>query len=331
MHRVYVREGHEGTAGAWSLHFRFVPLSWTDEIDEILGGDLAAAFAHLTPAKGVVVTPMAPLGLRDRKAGTVTVTTAIALHKKLAAVRRDPKVAVVYHAREHSLTDRPEFVVVQGRGLFPEQPDREWLESITPQWERFLGPRAGGLAGAWMSNYYWVRVPIVIEVERIISLPSAFSDASATVHGSPRPPDPEPQTRPSKGVEPRVGTERVAADARRLPHSVLSWAGGDGYPAAAEIRVESVEPEGLRISAAPGLLPLGGRRAGLTSHLFEKRMHGQEQRIHTGWLEVDESGGTYSPHTRGGYKLPASQPAFTLACGIVRARKRGARKAGFNA
>ncbi len=38
-------------------------------MDEILGGDLAAGFAYLTPAKGVVITPMAPLGLRDRETG----------------------------------------------------------------------------------------------------------------------------------------------------------------------------------------------------------------------------------------------------------------------
>ena len=45
--------------------------------------DLAAGFAYLTTAKGVVITPMAPLGVRDRQAGTVTLTTSQALWKKL--------------------------------------------------------------------------------------------------------------------------------------------------------------------------------------------------------------------------------------------------------
>ena len=62
---------------------------WSDEIDEILGGDLAAAFAYLTPAKGVVITPMAPLGLRDREAGTVTLSTSLALWRKLDRIRRN--------------------------------------------------------------------------------------------------------------------------------------------------------------------------------------------------------------------------------------------------
>src|SRR6185437_13438332 len=42
--------------------------TWSDEVDEILASDLAAGLAYLTPAKGVVITPMAPLGLRDREA-----------------------------------------------------------------------------------------------------------------------------------------------------------------------------------------------------------------------------------------------------------------------
>ena len=60
-----------------------MPATWSDEVDEILGGDLAAGFAYLTPAKGVVITPMAPLGIRDRERGTVTLSTSLGLWKKL--------------------------------------------------------------------------------------------------------------------------------------------------------------------------------------------------------------------------------------------------------
>ena len=49
-------------------------VGWSDEVDEILGGDLAVGLAYLTPAKGVLIAPMATLGLRDREAGTVVVT-----------------------------------------------------------------------------------------------------------------------------------------------------------------------------------------------------------------------------------------------------------------
>src|SRR5687767_15954769 len=90
-----------------------VGIGWTDEIDEVLAGDLAAGFAYLTPAKGVVITPMAPLGIRDREAGTLTFSTSLGLWKKLDRIRRNSGVAIAYHAREHGLTDRPEFVLVQ--------------------------------------------------------------------------------------------------------------------------------------------------------------------------------------------------------------------------
>ena len=42
---------------------------WSDVDDEIIGGDLTAALAYLTPAGGAVVTPVAPVGLRDRAGG----------------------------------------------------------------------------------------------------------------------------------------------------------------------------------------------------------------------------------------------------------------------
>src|SRR5437588_9667000 len=154
---------------AAARRYRHDVVSWPDEVDEILASDLAAGFAYLTPARGVVITPMAPLALRDREAGTVTLTTSQAMWKKLDRIRRNPGVAVAYHAREHGLTNRAGFVLVQGRASFPTTPDRGWLESITPEWDRFLGPRSGGLAGRILEVYYWQRVPITIQVERIVA------------------------------------------------------------------------------------------------------------------------------------------------------------------
>ena len=134
--------------GGCDARLSSVGVRWSDEVDEILTGDLAAAFAYLTPAKGVVIAPMAPLGLRDREAGTVTLTTSLGLWKKLDRVRRNPGVAVAYHAREHGFSDRPGFVLVQGRASFSPTPDRAWLESITPNWDRFLVPRSRRSAGS---------------------------------------------------------------------------------------------------------------------------------------------------------------------------------------
>lgn len=81
--------------------------------------------------------------------------------------------------------------------------------------------------------------------------------------------------------------------------------------------------------SVPGTVPAGGRRAGLTSHQFQPRMVGQEQRVHTGWLESDGSGHVaYSPHTKAGYRLPASKLAFTLGSGSIAFRIKRAREMG---
>ena len=76
-------------------------MAWSDEVDAIIDGDLTAGLAYVTPAGGVVVTAVAPIGLRDRAAGTVGFTTSLGFGKKLERIKRNPKVALAYHAREH--------------------------------------------------------------------------------------------------------------------------------------------------------------------------------------------------------------------------------------
>ena len=304
-------------------------VAWTDEVDEILASDLAAGFAYLTPARGVVITPMAPLALRDREAGTVTVTTSQAMWKKLDRIRRNSGVAVAYHAREHGLTDRPGFVLVQGRASFPTTADRGWLERITPEWERFLGPRATGLGGRVLDVYYWHRVPITIQVERIVAYPDDAAAGEPLVLGN-RPDDPvAPHKPPGGGTAPRVDSTKVAAHARRLKHTLLGWCGSDDLPEVVPVAAVEVGGPGVELTVPTGSVPAGGRRAGLTSHRFQPRMIGQEQRVYTGWLESDGSDRVqYAPHTKAGYRLPRSKLAFTLASGSIAFRMKKAREAG---
>jgi hypothetical protein len=115
-------------------------------VDSILAGDAAAGFCYVTPAGGVVMVPMATLGLRDHEAGTVTLTTSLGLPKKLARLQRNPSVAISYHAREHGDSILPHHVLVQGVATV-QAPDRTWLESITPHWEKLTtseGPLPAG-------------------------------------------------------------------------------------------------------------------------------------------------------------------------------------------
>jgi hypothetical protein len=305
-----------------------VSVAWPDDVDEILAGDLAAGFAYLTPAKGVVITPMAPLGLRDREAGTLTLSTSLALWKKLERIRRNPGVAVAYHAREHGFTDRPGFVLVQGRASFDPEPDRDWLESITPEWDRYLGPRSKGLAGRMLNTYYWERVAIEIEVERIVGWPETLATGTPQIYGSARLAGPRPQKPPKGGTAPRKNTSKVAAYVERLPHTLLGWRGADGMPEVAPVTGATASENGVELEVPAGTLPDGGRRAGLTSHRFMPRMVGQEQRIHTGWVHGNGGKAVYCPHTAAGYRLPASKTLMTLGSASLSTRMRASRKAG---
>jgi hypothetical protein len=73
-------------------------LFWDDEVEAVLAGDLTAALGYRTPAGGVVVQAVAPIGLHDRDARTVGFTTSLGFSKKLERIAADPRVAV---AREH--------------------------------------------------------------------------------------------------------------------------------------------------------------------------------------------------------------------------------------
>src|ERR1700680_847183 len=129
---------------------------WSDLDDEIIGGDLTAALAYATPAAGAVVTAVAPIGLRDRKAATVTFTTSLGFGRKLDRIRQNPRVALAYHAREHGFCSTPGHVLVQGNATFDASPDAELLATVVrPASERFMGPAERGFFwDRWLREYY---------------------------------------------------------------------------------------------------------------------------------------------------------------------------------
>lgn len=303
-------------------------LDWSDEVDEILGGDLAVGLAYLTPAKGVMIAPMATLGMRDREAGTVTLSSSLALWKKLERMQRNPGVAVAYHARDYAFTDRPGFVLVQGRASFNTTPDRAWLEEITPEWDRFLGKRSTGLIGRTQHTYYWERIAINVQVERVSYYRQMDASGEPEVFGAPPAPPPAPQKPPAKGTGPREDTGKVAGSVEKLKHTLLGWCGSDDMPEVVPVTGAEPTDDGVRLTVPSGHVPPGGRRAGLTAHRFKEKMLGQDQRIHSGWMEADGGEVLYSPHTRSGYTLPASKPLYLFACATLATRMRAARKAG---
>lgn len=115
-----------------------VPLpitGWTDAVDESLDGEHAVMLAYVTPACGVVLTPVSNFGLHDRSSGVVTVNSSIGAWKKLDRIRRNPNVALAFHTRAHATHRRPEYVLVQGRAALGPPID-DYPSSVLDNWER---------------------------------------------------------------------------------------------------------------------------------------------------------------------------------------------------
>jgi hypothetical protein len=289
---------------------------WSDLDDAIIGGDLTAALSYATPAEGAVLTPVAPLGLRDRAAGIVSFTTSLGFGRKLDRIAQNPRVALAFHAREHGFATGSRFVLVQGTAHYDSRPDREILESrIGPASERFLGePRRGLFWDRWLSAYYGDRVLVTVQVERMLSWHDLRCAGEPTVVGKPRPhADPDSQEPPKNGTAPRVDVPRAARRMTGLPHSLLAYLNADGFPVVAPVTIGAADSSGVALT---GPLPAGARRAGLLAHRYEPQLVGLEVRQHTGWLQD----GIYAPHTETGYRAPANKTILLLANGFMARR-----------
>lgn len=304
---------------------------WPMAVDSILDGDLAVMLADVTPANGVVLTPLTNFALRDRTDGTVSVLTSLGAWRKLARMRRDPHVALVFHTRRHGYATGDRYLLVQGTASFALTPDRAWLESIEPNWQRSMGPRDIGLWERWTRVYQWERIGVEIAVERIVSWPDLECRGPLEVFGAPLSEvAPSPQRIPAKGVVARVNTARVTRRIARLPDTLLGWVGVDGFPFVVPVRHATATQHGITLDVACGLVPDGGRRAGLTSHWFTRGVLGQEQRVHTGWLQAEDGKVLYAPHTEAGYRMPPSKLLYRVVVGgMARYGLRKARRAGF--
>jgi hypothetical protein len=304
---------------------------WPDNVDEILGGDQVVALAYTTPAEGVILTPLTNFGLRDRGNGTLSaVNSSVAAWRKLDRIRESPKIALAYHTRTHGFSDRPEYVLVQGTASLGP-PVHDYPESIKAEWERFGGPVDAGPIWNWWMRPLNLRVEIRVEVERVIAWPDLHCLGTPEIYGTTVRGEPSEQRPPAKGTAPRIRHRRAARRAAKLPNVLLGWVGADGFPLVAPVAVDGAPEEGIALEAPPGLVPRGGRRAGLLAHSFARYTAGQHQRRHSGWLEAQpgERRVLFAPHTEHGYHMPASMFVFRLtAGGGTRLWLRRARKAG---
>jgi hypothetical protein len=304
---------------------------WPDDVDEILGGDQVVALAYTTPADGVILTPLTNFGLRNREAGRLNaVNSSVAAWRKLDRIRRSPRIALAYHTRTHGFSDRPEYVLVQGTASLSE-PDPRYPKTIQPTWERFAGPVDVGALWNWWLRAYNFRIEIQIAIERVIAWPDRACLGTPAIYGSPVRGEPAEQRPPAKGTAPRIRHRRAARRAAKLPNVLLGWVGSDGFPLVVPVGVNGASDDGMVLEAPPGLVPRGGRRAGMLAHSFARYTAGQHQRRHSGWLEAEpgERRILYAPHTDHGYHMPSSMFVYRLSAGAgTRLWMRRARRAG---
>jgi hypothetical protein len=301
-------------------------VSWDDELDAIFAGDLTAALGYRTPAGGVVVQAVAPIGLRDRERGTLGFTTSLGFSKKLDRIAADPRVAMAYHAREHGTAAGTRYVLVQGTARVIGSPSEEQRRVVRSHATAHLGAAKEGLFwDRWLRQYYVTRVPVEVAVTRILAWPTLDAAGTPEVSGgAPLPARPaEPQPPPKRGTGPRIDGSRAVRHLRSMPHVLLGYAGADGAPIVVPVELGPDDERGVVLrSATP--LPPGGRRAGLLGHSYRPQLIGLETHQHTGWLEV-AGDARYAPHTEVGYRAPANKTLLLLLNGAL--AKRGVRKA----
>ena len=291
---------------------------WSDDLDDVVRGDLTAAAAYITPAEGTVVTAVAPCGIGQRDTGVLGFTTSLGFGKKLERIILDPHVPLAFHTREHGFSASPTFVLAQGTATVDLRPSRARLESLAPQVERYLGKVVRG--PVWdrlLREYYTERVVVDIAVRRVAAWPDLGASGDMEVTGAPWPGRADPQPPPKYGTGPRVDVAKAAGRIATLPHRVLAYRGADGFPIIVPVQIAGHDRAGLRLVVAAGLLPPGGRRAGLLTHAYRPQLVGLSTRIFTGWLQVSADAVVYAPHTSKGFVAPPSKNTLLVLNGLL--------------
>jgi hypothetical protein len=295
------------------------PLEWPDDVDAILVGDLTAGLAYATPAGGVVLTAVAPIGLRDRGAGTIGFTTSHGFGRKLERIAADPRVTLAYHTRQHGRSTRPGLVVVQGTAAV-EAESEELRERVTDQAVAYVGPiKRGQFWDRWLSTYYADRVVVTVTAERILWWQDTRGVGDPSVIGTPLGPPPPPQMPPAKGTDSRVDVER---EVKRLApvHRLLAWRGEDGYPVIVAIDRITAASGTLSLEVPASLVPPGGRRAAVLAHDYRPQLIGLRSHYALGWLTDTTDGLRLAPHRVGGFMAPPNKTLLLLANGYLARR-----------
>jgi hypothetical protein len=110
----------------------------------------------------------------------------------------------------------------------------------------------------WLREYYAVRVPVLVHVDRILTWPDLRCQRGPEILGAPvllEPP--APQDPPQAWDRAAPGQHQAARRCHAKRHQLLAYRGADGYPVTVPAQVKEGGPGGIRLTAVPGLLAAG--------------------------------------------------------------------------
>ena len=114
-----------------------------------------------------------------------------------------------------------------------------------------------------------------------------------------------------------MDVDRAAGRIAVLPHRVLAYRGADGFPVVVPVEFAGHDAAGLRLVTPDGVLPPGGRRAGLLAHAYRPQLVGLSHPDFTGWLEVAGDGtALYAPQTSKGFVAPPRKKLLLVSNGL---------------
>jgi len=293
-------------------------IEWSDDVQDVITGDLTAAVAYGTPAAGAVAAAVSPIGLVDRGARTVGFTTSLGLAKKLNHILQNRRLAMCYHTRTHGLSTSSSLILIQGLASVDLTPSAQRLDDLMERQTRYLGQFPGGPVWDWLlREYQRERVFVDIHVQRIMAWHDLSGVGATSIVGLSAPQPPQSQAEPANGTGPRVNVAKVGKSLEKLPHRLLAFRGSDGYPVIVPVTPTGTDRDGIRIQAPSGLLPQGVRRAGWLAHRYNAQCVGLSVQMCTGWLEVSGDTGRYAPHTVRTLTAPSNRTAQALGNGIL--------------
>ena len=230
-----------------------------------------------------------------------------------SASSRTRTSAIAYHTRKHGFSDRPEYVLVQGRGSLTPVEDRDWVDRHRDD----MGPLRRPASAEPLYGVVAARVPLARRYPAR-HRPRAWSWPDLACTASPR------------STALRFRTRRRAAEAHRprgrgrgsgtsgrhegregLPHVLLGWVGGDGFPMVVPGR--SPRSRRSRDAAAGARRPDARRRSARRAPGARLRASTRPARIspstRAGSSPSSDGAAVYAPHTQAGYRMPRVEGA----------------------